>query len=72
MYKEKDMSDFIQWMKDTGRAKEELKNIIIIDNDKLKKEKKMAWVVKITSEDLQEFCETAGRDIDRVKLLAIY
>ena len=70
MYNEKDADDFLQWMIEKGKAKRELTDIFINDNGEIKIEKKMAWVVKNTAEDWEDFCNDTGREYEFVKLLA--
>lgn len=70
---EQEKEEYIQWQKDTGRMKYELVNIFVNDNDEIKTEKKMAWVIKNTPEDWKEFCEETGKEYKGfVNLLAIY
>ena len=73
MYNEKDADDFLQWMKDKGKAKEGLTDVYIRnENDEVTIEKRMAWVVKSTPEDWKEFCNDTGREYEQKMLLAIY
>lgn len=64
--------EFIQWSKDTGRMKYQMTDIVVNDNGNFKIEKKMAWVMKTSSEDWKEFCKFTNRDYEEVKLLTKY
>jgi len=66
------MEEYIQWRKDTGKFRHELRDIIVNDNGVIKTEKKMACVINTSPEDWKEFCE--DRDIEyegEMKLLAM-
>ena len=70
-FTEEDQEEFIQWMKDAGRAKYELTDIHLNEDGEIKTIKKMAWVIKTTPEDWKEFCEVTGRRYEgEMKLLA--
>lgn len=65
--------EFLQWQKDTGRSEYILTDIFVNDNNEMKTEKKMAWVVKTSPEDWIEFCKDTGRECKgTINLLAIY
>lgn len=65
---EQNQEEFIQWMKDTGKAKYELTDVYL-DGKKIKK---MAWIIQTTPETWKEFCEVTGREYEgEVKLFAI-
>jgi len=73
MNNEKLMEEYLQWRKDTGRFKQELTDVIVNDNGVIKTEKKMAWVVKTTTDDWREFCKDRGIEYEgEMKLLAMY
>jgi len=57
------IEEYIQWRKDIGKFRHELKDIIVNDDDGvIKTEKKMAWITDTSCEDWREFCE--DRDIE--------
>jgi hypothetical protein len=67
------MNEYLQWLKDTGKAKYELTNIYVNNNGEFKTIKKMAWVVKNTPEDWKEFCKETNKEYEgEIKLLACY
>lgn len=73
MFTDKDSEDFKQWLKDTGRLRYELTDVFINNDGEIKTEKKMAWVMKTSPEDLKEFCKVTDREYEgEINLLAIY
>lgn len=73
MYNENLINEYMQWLKDTGRMKYELIDVIVNDNDNIKTEKKMVWVAHNTPNDWKEFCKATGREyVGEIQLLAIY
>ena len=51
MLNNKDVEDYKQWMISKGKARNELTNVYVIDNDEVKIEKKMACVVDVTEKN---------------------
>jgi len=73
MYNENLINEYIQWLKDTGRMKHELADVIVNDDANIKTEKKMAWIAHNTPNDWKEFCKATGRGYaGEIQLLAIY
>jgi len=72
MNNDKLMNKYLQWLKDTGRFKHELTDVIVNDNGIIKTEKKMAGVMKTSHDDWRKFCRDRGREYEEYKLLAIY
>lgn len=70
---EKDKNDYLQWLKDTRKAKYGLTDVFVNINGEIKVEKRMAWTMNTSPEDWKEFCNTTGRGyMGEINLLAIY
>ncbi len=70
---QKDMDEFLQWQKDSGKAKYGLTDIYVNDNGKMSIEKRMAWIIKISPEDWKEFCNATNRECTgKIEFLAMY
>jgi hypothetical protein len=72
MLNDKDVDNFLQWQKDTGRMKYELTDIAINDNGNIKFEKQMVWVSHNTPDDWREFCKDTGRKYEGAYELIAY
>jgi len=72
MYNEKDLDDYIEWQKNSGKLRYELTDVIINNNNEIKTEKKIAWVIDTSREDWKEFCKVTNRDyIGEICLLVL-
>lgn len=71
MLNNKDVEDYKQWMISKGKARNELTNVYVIDNDEVKIEKKMACVVDVTEKNWKEFCNDTEREFEFVRLNAV-
>lgn len=65
--------EYIQWLKDNGKLKQEPRDIYVNINGEMKIETRMAWTMNTSPQDWQDFCESTGREYEgEMKLLAIY
>jgi len=60
------INEYIQWLKDTGRMKHELIDVIVNDDGNIQTEKKMAWVTHNTPNDWKEFCQDTNRKYEGI------
>jgi len=58
----KNIKDYIEWLKDKGKAIYELSDIYINKEGILRKEKKMVWRIESTTEDYDEFCKETSKN----------
>lgn len=61
MDNEQIIKEYFQWLKDTGRMEYKLTDVFINDDEVLKVEEQMAWVINATPDDWKEFMKEEGR-----------
>ena len=72
MNNEEIRKEYLQWLKDKDKTKQELVDVFVDVNGEIKTEKKMICIMKNSPEDWREFCEDTGREYKgEIKLLAI-
>jgi len=56
--------EYIQWLKDNGKAEYKLDNVYYKDNKTIKCKKEMIWKFNSTPEDFEEFCKIKNISYD--------
>lgn len=69
---EKIWNEYIQWMKDKGREKTGLTDIVVQDGEAIRIEKRMTRRIECKSDDWFEFCKETGKNIGAMRLVAFY
>jgi len=59
--------EYIQWLKDNGKAEYKLDNVYYKDNKTIKCKKEMIWKFNSTPEDFEEFCKIKNISYDDLK-----
>jgi hypothetical protein len=62
-------NEFLQWLKDKGKMKNELTDVFVNDNGTIKAEKRMGEIYNISPDVYKEFCEATNREYEEYKVI---